>query len=144
MPACGNCVNRGDIAFCRYVPRKNDHRKPTSESTDLPKTDQERFDHLEDLVLTLLKSQTHMQSKLGTPSDNGEVHQKNKTDEENAPRTSKENSKDTETFHENMSTPAASSRASRTLTISADYNERPSVDDAHWGLLLNEVSAGSA
>jgi hypothetical protein len=134
LPACGNCVNRGDITACCYVPRKSETRSKPQEPPNLSDAAQARIDHLESLVLSLLKSDQRRQRQVETPSSCIEIENDANEDEENH---ASEAQQDTPVSDKQMPTSVA--RPSPALNISADHKQSLSVDDGHWALLLNEV-----
>jgi hypothetical protein len=139
LPACANCVNRGDITTCRYVPRKNDSRLRdlASEPEAFSKTAKERFDHLEKLVLSLVKNQNQPQYLINTPPsstvayDRGGGNHVSEAVSNDGPDTQHEVAPADDHANRPPSHPA--------VKISAEHTQRPSVDDAHWSLILNEV-----
>lgn len=134
MPACGNCVNRGEITNCCYVARKNEVRaKPQAASEpSLDTATQGRIDHLEQLVLTLLKSQQRTQDSSDSISSIGDAE-----DDVTCDRTSA----DTGILRniEQMAT-GELTKAGNTFQAAGNYKHSTAVDEAHWALLLNEVS----
>lgn len=134
LPACGNCVNRGDITACCYVPRKSEARTKAQELPNLSDAAQARIDHLESLVLSLLKNDQQRQRQVETPSSFMEIE--NDANDEEEKRTSGAHH---DTPLSDKQIPTAIARPKSALNISADHRQSLSVDDGHWALLLNEV-----
>lgn len=137
MPACSNCVNRGEITACCYVSRKPESRVKPQQSLDLSEPVQRKIDHLERLVHTLLKNHQYTQGQIDTPSSYIDAE----NDENDIPVDTDKS--DLEHYAE----PGSTNRRTTTglvnlndaIKISADYKQSLSVDEAHWALLLNEV-----
>jgi len=136
LPACGNCVNRGDITSCCYVPRKSDSRTKLQETSSLSDAAQARIDQLESLVFTLLKNDQQRQRQVETPSSRIEVENSRngegeiEHEESDCPVVTHETDKRVE---------SGVTRSQSAINIGADYKQSLSVDDGHWSLLLNEV-----
>lgn len=134
LPACSNCVNRGDITTCSYTSRKPDSRTKPQPSPDLSETAHGKIDRLERLVLTLLKNQQQTQGQVDkyVDAENDEEYDHadmDKSDQESHGKPGPINQRTT-TGLVNSST---------AIKISADYKQCLSIDEAHWALLLNEV-----
>jgi hypothetical protein len=139
LPACANCVNRGDITTCRYVPRKNDSRLRDSVSGPIAfsKNAQERFDHLEKLVLDLVKNQKHPQAFIETPPSILSAYDRGKCNDVDEAAVGEGDVSQHEVVP--AGDESTQSPLHRAVKISAEHKQRPSVDDAHWSLILNEV-----
>lgn len=142
LPACGNCVNRGDITACCYVARKPEARSRPEELSLVSDRAQARIDHLEQLVLTLLKTSRSKQNQVNTPSTSVDVDVDVDVD---ADVTLEE--ADVDHYNErdapgtDNQTTTISTRPVTVINITSDLKERLSVNEAHWALLLNEVGA---
>lgn len=137
LPACGNCVNRGDITACCYVPRKSETRTKPQEPSSLSDTAQSRIDHLESLVLTLLKNDQQRQRQVETPSSCIEVGNDGNDEDGDVENNGSESHGDTQSTDKQMTTSVTGSHTA--INIGADHKQSLSVDDGHWALLLNEV-----
>ena len=134
LPACGNCVNRGDITICSYVSRKPEARAKPQELPDLSDSAQARIDHLEQLVLTLLKNSQSAQNQVHTPSTSVDAGPDGNFEEADADHRERDEYGNTD--NRTTTILAGSGTAS---SINFDLKERLSVNEAHWVLLLNEV-----
>ncbi|KPI40836.1 putative transcriptional regulatory protein [Cyphellophora attinorum] len=124
LPACGNCVNRGDITACRYVPRKNEARATALQVSDLPGAAQAKIDNLERLLITFMSSQQQPKTLLDTPPGSSATESFDVDGSGNSPV---------------RQTTFSSAAPETGLRISADYKQSSSVDHAHWALLLDEI-----
>lgn len=132
VPACGNCVNRGEITSCCYVARKNEVRAKPQESQELSSTaTQSRIDHLEQLVLTLLKTQQRTRDSPDSISSNGEVEDSSIYDRIAT------DSGILKTGEQRVTGRLA--KASNASQAAGNHKHSTVVDEAHWTLLLNEV-----
>ena len=140
IPACGNCVHRGDITDCRYASRKTTLRKPSPELAELSKTTQGRIDHLEHLVLTLLKDRGRDNRQLATPASF--VHTEDgQSDNHRAMEDShSEAYTPTQGRHD---APTGDATSTPIINLSSDFRQPQALDETHWALLLNEVSGSN-
>lgn len=121
VPACGNCVNRGDITLCCYVARKPEIRPNPQDVSD---SSQARIDHLEQLVHMLLKNTQSLQNQISSPSTSID-HDLHEDDEGDQGETT------------------ILAEPGTVINITSEFRERLSVNEAHWALLLNEVRSWS-
>ncbi|KAJ9635605.1 hypothetical protein H2204_005779 [Knufia peltigerae] len=132
VPACGNCVNRGEITSCCYVARKNEVRAKPQESQELSSTaTQSRIDHLEQLVLTLLKTQQRTRDSPDSISSNGEVEDSSIYDRIAT------DSGILKTGEQRVTGRLV--KASNASQAAGNHKHSTVVDEAHWTLLLNEI-----
>ena len=134
LPACGNCVNRGDITACCYVSRKPEPRPKPQELSNLSDSAQARIDHLEQLVLTLLKNSRSTQNQVRTPSTSVDANPDGNLEEADADHHERDEHGNTD-----KQTTTILAKSGAVISISSDLKERLSVNEAHWALLLNEV-----
>jgi hypothetical protein len=138
MPACGNCVNRGEITACCYAARKVDSRNKPQEASSLSDTAQRRIDHLEQLVLTLLKNGQQGQRSINTDSSIDVPINHDTTSE----KTFGENP-DQEHRVDGEPHSTADERLLPDFVMAMEditgKNQPTSVDEAHWASMLNEV-----
>lgn len=137
LPACGNCVKRGEITFCSYIFQKAKARPKLQEYSESSDTTQGRIDQLEQLVLTLLENHRHAQTVVD-PVSNGRDAEIDMT----YANTSGDNCgsathKDITLEHDRI--PISLGTLNTSMKINATYKQHQSVDEAHWALLLNEV-----
>jgi len=137
LPACGNCVNRGDITACRYDSRRAESRPELPASSDPSYSAQARIDHLEQLVLTLLKESRSTQNQVNSSPARIDARLDGRLTEADA--NDHERDKHGATGPPDKQTTTALARSGTVININTDYKERLSVDEAHWTLLLNEV-----
>lgn len=126
LPACGNCVNRGDITACYYVSQRSESYQPSNQ----PDNAQARIDHLEQLVLTLLKNNRSEQNQINTPSTSVDVQNEHNHEEIDLTNEGKE---------DEIERTTTALPKSNIININADHKERLSVNEAHWAMLLNQV-----
>ncbi|KAK6373978.1 hypothetical protein LTS17_007948 [Exophiala oligosperma] len=132
LETCGNCVNRGEITSCCYVARKNEVRAKPQESQELSSTaTQSRIDHLEQLVLTLLKTQQRTRDSPDSISSNGEVEDSSIYDRIAT------DSGILKTGEQRVTGRLA--KASNASQAAGNHKHSTVVDEAHWTLLLNEI-----
>lgn len=136
MPACGNCVNRGEITACCYVARKAESRTKSQESSVPADAGQDRIDRLEQLVFTLLKNGQHSQRQVNTPSSGIDVDHDTISDNIFV-ETSDQEHLGVSGVHDKRATDSLAG-SNTVITIGADFKQ-PASDEAHWALLLNEV-----
>jgi len=134
VPACGNCVNRGDITACGYLSRRPEPRPNSQELPNLSDSAQARIDHLEQLVLTLLKNSRSAQNQLHTPSTSVDADPDGNLGEAGADHHERDEHGNTD-----KQTPPILAKPGTVSSINFDLKERLSVNEAHWALLLNEV-----
>lgn len=139
VPACGNCVHREEVASCCYALRKTESSPRQQEALEMPTASQGRIDQLEQLVHMLMKERQHTQRPANsqTPrSDDGFTIQ---SSDHNMLEAGEPESIETgeEEIHHRVQD---SARQSTLLDIKADYRQSRSIEEAHWALLLNEVS----
>jgi hypothetical protein len=132
LPSCGQCVSRGDITACRYVRRKNEARGAVSGPAAPPDaTSASKIDNLERLLLNFVKGQQQ-----NAPQD--DAHFEQGADDVSSPlEVYGAELQDAPSMTRNV---PATSEASPTISIAADHRQASSVDQAHWALLMNEVS----
>ena len=132
-------MNRGDVTACYYFSRKPEPRpkQPQPEPSSLPVSDsgQARIDHLEQLVLTLLKETRSKQNQIHTPSTSIDADHDESLEDANADS----GRCDDASGPSETQTTTLRVRSGTVININSDYKERLSVDEAQWGLLLNEV-----
>lgn len=117
VPACGNCVNRGDITLCCYVARKPETRPNPQDISD---SSQARIDHLEQLVHMLLKNTQSLHNQISSPSTSIDHDHRGYDEGDHGDTTI-------------LAEPGT------VINITSEFRERLSVNEAHWALLLNEV-----
>ncbi|MCJ1472177.1 hypothetical protein MMC13_000824, partial [Lambiella insularis] len=137
LPACGNCVNRADITACCYVPRESAPGTKSQDVSSLSDNAQGRIDHLERLVLTLLKGQKESQAQVATPASSEATNNVGHYDPAGHNDTDQEKDEGLDNIHEEPTTSFV--RPNSAIKINADYKQSLSVDEAHWSLLLNEI-----
>ncbi|KAL2441829.1 hypothetical protein ABEF95_016648 [Exophiala dermatitidis] len=139
MPACGNCVNRGEITACCYVARKVASRPQPQGPSNPSDSAQCRIDHLEQLVLGLLENGQRNQGQTDTPSGRVEVDQHARS--ENPPMEPYDQDIVGERGSHNNARVTPALPTSRTaFAIGANCKRSTAANEAHWALLLNEIS----
>jgi hypothetical protein len=130
-------VNRGEITECTYVPRKAERRSdPQESSLDLSKTAQDKIDNLERIVRMLLENQQKTQEQNKSPSNPNDAED-GRGDHQNNCQNSQENLGDSEI--PSSQTTIGLFHPSPPIKIDAVHEQRRTLDEAHWALLLNEV-----
>ena len=132
-------MNRGDITACYYFSRKPEPhpKQPRTKPSSLAVSDsgQARIDHLEQLVLTLLKETRLKQNQIHTPSTSVDADHDESLEDANADHDRCVDAcRPSETLTSTLGV-----RSETVINPNADYKERLSVDGARWGMLLNEV-----
>ncbi|KAK3633285.1 hypothetical protein LTR56_015853 [Elasticomyces elasticus] len=134
LPACGNCLHRGDIAACDYASRKTGPASQAQRTTDLTNDAQAQIDRLEKIVLALLKNSPTAPSHLATPSASVDTDADRDASVEEVAATS----------HAYDHSGDADLQALKTPDLRFDAKERHSVNEAQFSLLLNEVESQSS
>lgn len=138
LPSCGQCVSRGDITSCHYVRRKNEARRAVAEPTaasGAASASASKIDNLERLLLNFIKSQRQGSSMPDEQSEHAE-------DDACSPlqfpveRPQHARRQATSITRHVTATPDVNP----TISIAADHRRSSSVNQAHWALLMNEVS----
>lgn len=141
LPACGSCVNRGEISTCDYASRKPDRVGRSQESKEPPNSAQDRIDHLEQLVLGLIQAnRTTTQPQVATPVSNDDVHTAERANLIGFQGNSSTISGDIDIGYPGSPGFEASSGP---VNVKAGHSQRVSIDTAHWDILLNDVRQAS-
>ncbi|KAK5705674.1 hypothetical protein LTR17_021454 [Elasticomyces elasticus] len=129
LPACGNCLHRGDIAACDYALRRTGPASNVQGTTDLTNGAQAQIDRLEKIVLALLKNSPSAPSYLATPSASVDAD----ADLDASPEQPAANDLD----HDDSCD--VNPQALKIAKLTFDAKERHSVNESQFSLLLNEV-----
>lgn len=107
----------------------------------MPPTAEVRIEHLEHLVLTLLKSHQDTQGRLHAASSSiaKDCTNDKQTNVINNDHESHANHAGSEA--NDMQTTTNLARSASIINTGAGYKQRFSVDEAHWAVLLNEVGS---
>jgi len=133
VPACTNCVHRGDIVECSYNPRNHqiDGRPPRSPAQPLDRSAQDKLDHLERLVVGLLEEK-RVGDQVATPANTLDAS------------STADHSFVLESFQDagpqhNTEARAVASNSSPGISLCGNDEPRQSIDEARWASLLNGV-----
>lgn len=133
MPACSNCVHRGDIIECSYA--RQDHpavARSSRSPNDLPRNAQDKLDHLERLVVSLL-DEKRASEQVATPSTTNGSSSLARHDR--APVIEADNERPSDEVCDRIDSTSISA-----ASLCADNSElRWSVNEARWASLLNGV-----
>ncbi len=139
LPACGSCINRGESTACCYAARKTDFRPKPQEPSTLSEAGQDRIDRLERLVLALLKNGRQSPRQGETPSTGVDIDHDTTSDQTFVESHDQEYFGGDPGLHNTIVTPPLSF-SHTVIGNGADCKKSGSMDEAHWALLLNEVS----
>ena len=130
VPACSNCVHRGDIVECHYVRRDRPiaGRVPPSPSQPLDQNAQEKLDHLERLVVSLL-DEKRAGNQIATPP--GSL----------AGQSSAHDGQQLSDLTHDRSPQSVVDGSSPGSGLYGSDHARWSVDEARWASLLNGVGS---
>jgi len=132
LPACSNCVHRGDIVDCRYVSRNTgSHTALPSTTPNLPEVVQRKLENLERLVLSLLNENS---SRVSTDPRSAQL----------SPRDHEESISEARLNPEARRSDPGSNHLQHHINAQScrdDHTEqRHSVDEARWASLFNEIT----
>jgi hypothetical protein len=133
-------VNRGHITSCSYATKIDSESRPQDGPDQPQDASQSRIDRLENLVLALLKNQQAQSrcDQAATPSSSvgidNEASYEFATDDQGSEGLPDQ-------LAASKQSPAQLPTTRTGISIGAEYKQVASANEAHWALLLNEISA---
>ncbi|KAK3714871.1 hypothetical protein LTR37_007606 [Vermiconidia calcicola] len=135
IETCSNCVHRGDIIVCDYAlrDRQTNGKPPRSSAQPLDRSAQDKLDHLEQLVSSLL-DEKRAGTQVATPAS---THESGSLEDRGVVF---ENQQDVEHTDDSVSSAVVTGSGPGITLCGNGHKPRYSVDEAWWASLLNSIN----